>query len=110
MSWHFRKRPFWQRVYGLTEQHGDCLFFTGHRDEFGYGRIRGDDGKLIRLHRAVWAYENGPIPPKMVIMHTCDNTACIEKKHLKLGTQKENMRDRENKDRGNRMHTFDVVW
>lgn len=45
-------------------------------------------------------------------MHLCDNRACIEPSHLKLGTQKENIADMFNKGR-NRMlapYAFDVVF
>lgn len=35
----------------------------------------------------------GPIPPGMVIRHTCDNTYCVNPDHLLCGTQKENVHD-----------------
>jgi hypothetical protein len=103
MSWHFRKRPFWERVYAQTERRGECLIFTGSKDDFGYGRINKGNRQLVRVHRAVWERDNGPIPHKMVIMHTCDVRACIEPSHLQLGTQRENVLDRERKGRGNHM-------
>lgn len=83
---------FWDRVYSHVEKDGDCELFTGHRDECGYGRInRGD--RLVRLHREVWMRDNGPIPEGAVIMHTCDQPACIEPSHLQLGVQADNIAD-----------------
>lgn len=89
---------FWHRVYAHVEQDGECLIFTGSRDDCGYGRIN-RDGKLVRLHRAVWERENGPIPAGFVVMHTCDRPACIEPKHLRAGTQVENIADMDGKRR-----------
>jgi len=42
---------------------------------------------------------NGPIPPGMIIMHICDTPACVNPAHLRLGTQAENVKDRDQKGR-----------
>lgn len=93
-----RGLPFWDRVYSQVERAGECLLFTGNRIKGGYGHIK-KDGKTILVHRAVWARDNGPIPHGLVIMHTCDTPACIEPKHLQLGTQADNVADRDRKGR-----------
>ena len=52
------------------------------------------------IHRFVYAVYNDTILyPKDVIMHTCDNRICINPNHLKLGTVKENNKDRARKQR-----------
>ena len=108
---NFRKLPFWERVAAQLQRNRECLEFTGAKDDAGYGRIFGEHGKLVRLHRAVWAKANGEIQQGKVIMHVCDNRACIELAHLKLGTQIENIKDMHTKERAKRMpYTFDVVW
>ena len=89
---------FWDRVYSHVERRNECLFFTGCKDECGYGRIF-RNGRLVRLHREVWKRDNGDIPVGPVIMHTCDQPACIEPKHLVLGTQPLNILDMDSKGR-----------
>ena len=89
---------FWDRVYTLVERDGECLIFTGCKDECGYGRIN-RTGKLVRLHRAVWERDHGPLGKGVVVMHTCDRPSCIEPSHLRAGTQRENIADMDAKHR-----------
>ena len=58
-------------------------------------------GKSVsyRAHRFAWRICNGEIPDGMVIMHTCDVPLCVNPAHLKLGTQAENVADRDIKGR-----------
>jgi hypothetical protein len=114
MSWEFRQLPFWERVSAQTElaiwndvelddySRNFCSIFTGHKDECGYGRIHNDEGKLVRIHRAVWERDHGKIPKGGVVRHTCDRPACIKPAHLVLGTQKDNIKDMD--ERGRRVN------
>lgn len=100
MSKAFRSLPFWDRVNAqLVIQDDGCHIFTGSKDDCGYGRIN-KDGKLIRLHRAMWIEHFGEIPKGHVIMHKCDNPSCINIQHLRMGTQLDNVRDMWAKNRG----------
>ena len=89
---------FWDRVWNNTEKLGDCIIFTGHKDECGYGRIS-RDGKLVRVHREVWLHHNPDQKIDGVIMHSCDNPACINIAHLSHGTQADNIADMVSKGR-----------
>lgn len=56
--------------------------------------------KHHRIHRAVFAYVHKiELSKDDVIMHSCDNPACCNIKHLALGTHKDNCDDKVRKDR-----------
>ena len=58
----------------------------------GYGNIW-RDGRTVLAHRASWELFKGPLPKGLLVLHKCDNTACVKPEHLFLGTQKDNMND-----------------
>lgn len=64
-----------------------CIEFKGYIDRAGYGRI----GKRL-AHRIVAEKHFGSIVGK-VVMHICDNRRCVNPKHLRVGTQKDNVQD-----------------
>lgn len=74
-----------------------CVVWTGARSG-GYGSLC-IKGKTYRAHRLVWMINEGPIPAGFCVMHLCDNPPCVNPNHLKLGTHKENMQDRDAKGR-----------
>ena len=55
--------------------------------------------KSMRMNRYIYEQNFGKIPEGMVIRHTCDVRNCINPKHLILGTQSENMKDRNERNR-----------
>ena len=57
------------------------------------------NGLHINAHRHIWEECFGQIPPGLCVCHHCDNPACINPEHLFLGTQTDNMRDRQSKNR-----------
>jgi hypothetical protein len=70
----------------------ECIEWEWTRSKAGYGQTYWD-GKREYAHRAVWMMLYGPIPPKHVVRHRCDNPPCINPDHLILGTQADNMQD-----------------
>lgn len=61
-------------------------------------RCKSKDGHVYcgrtYAHRIAYKIYHGLIPDGMVVMHSCDNPACINPKHLLLGTQADNQNDK----------------
>lgn len=82
-------RRFWSK----TTLRGECLVWTAGRDKDGYGKFAtGPHGKQKHWRAHRWIYEQtiGPIG-KRLLLHSCDNPACVRVEHLRPGTQKENI-------------------
>lgn len=85
---------FWERIaFGVTE----CWHWVGNTNKDGYGIT--PSGKMA--HRYAFQLFGGTIPSGMVVMHRCDNPGCVNPDHLAIGTQADNVRDMEQKGRGN---------
>jgi hypothetical protein len=65
-----------------------------------YGRVL-HNGKLEGSHRVSFSIANGDIPPGAQILHKCDNPPCCNPRHLFIGTNLDNVRDKIVKGRGN---------
>ena len=83
-----------------------CWNWNGALTSYGYGVIAGEingkryvpKGQQMLAHRVSWILHYGDIPDGdgahgMVVMHICDNRGCVNPKHLRLGSQSENVKD-----------------
>lgn len=77
-----------------------CTEWLCGRFASGYGQFS-DQGKNRRAHRVAWELAHGPIPDGLVVCHKCDNPACVNVGHLFLGTNNDNVQDRNAKGRQN---------
>lgn len=66
-----------------------CHVWRGPIDVHGYGRIRWG-AKTYRAHRVAFVIANGPIPEGVGLDHQCRNRACVNAKHLRHATVKQN--------------------
>lgn len=71
-----------------------CIEWPGPRGSGGYGK----QGRKL-AHRVAWEAAHGPIPRGLFVLHSCDNPPCVNLEHLRLGTQQDNVRDREERNR-----------
>lgn len=79
------------RFMSKTSRVGECLEWTGGTNSEGYGYFK-VDGRDWRSTRWIFQFDHGYLPP--VVMHVCDNPACVDLKHLIPGTQADNMTDK----------------
>lgn len=80
---------FWKNV----EKGDGCWLWTGHTNPAGYGMIATAGGKRS-AHRVSFEISSGPIPSGLCIRHSCDNSLCVNPKHLEVGTTQDNVNDR----------------
>jgi hypothetical protein len=67
-----------------------CLIWPEPRDKDGYG-IFYANGQRFAAHRLACELSQGAIPQGKSVMHLCNEPACINGQHLRVGTHKENM-------------------
>jgi hypothetical protein len=86
------------RARFLAKVQTGCHIWTGAKLHGGHGTLK-VNGKNMQAHRISYEMTNGPIPAVMVVRHKCDVPACVNPDHLEIGTQGENVRDRDERKR-----------
>lgn len=58
---------------------------------------------MYRANRIAYSLTHGPVPPGLVVMHTCDRPICVRPSHLQMGTYQDNVLDCWRKGRNRRV-------
>jgi HNH endonuclease len=98
-----------ERLFALSipEPNSGCWLWLAAVAPNGYGKIcitANRAKQSIGAHRVSYETFNGAIPPNLLVLHRCDNRACINPDHLFVGTQKDNVDDMNKK--GRHPHPF----
>ena len=75
-----------------------CRLWTAFQRSSGYGQLWWE-GRWRPAHRLAWRVAHGPIPQGLQVCHRCDLRACINVRHLYLGTKRERHADTIERDR-----------
>lgn len=74
------------------EPNTGCWLWHAARNNHGYGKMW-DGEKVDMAHRLSYRLYRGGIPDETLVLHSCDNPACVNPDHLRLGTYKDNTQD-----------------
>lgn len=91
---------FWQKT---KRKANGCLEWQGVCDSEGYARtsVFHRDYRAARL--AYYLFYSVD-PDRKLVLHRCDNPKCVNPHHLFLGTQKDNIRDMDAKNRRTKVY------
>ena len=80
-------------VNGISPKgENECWQWEKTNNNHGYGTLT-INGRTRYAHRLAYELSYGPIPAGLDVMHDCDNPACINPNHLRVGTRSQNMAD-----------------
>lgn len=100
---------FWSKV----ERSEGCWTWTGRLTEKGYGLARypiGGKRYGIRAHRLAYHLTTGAIPEDKQVDHLCHNRQCVNPKHLRVVTHKQNQENLAGAQPRNKSGVRGVSW
>lgn len=82
---------FWTKVDKASED--ECWSWFGGHFPAGYPAFYVQN-QNTGAHRVSYYIANGKLTEGLVVRHLCNNTGCVNPRHLSEGTQKENIQDK----------------
>lgn len=87
---------FWSKV--RVSDKASCWEWLGTKHGKHYGHFK--MGSFVaKAHRIAYELTYGKIPSGLLVCHKCDNPSCCNPRHLWVGTNDDNLKDRQKKER-----------
>ncbi len=105
-----RKQTLEDRFYAKVGEQlpNGCMEWTANLWSNGYGSFSLTHTRRVLAHRIAYSLAHGvTLDKSQVVMHSCDNTKCVNPEHLRLGTQLDNIADCKAKGRSKRSKLID---
>lgn len=86
--------------WSMPEPNSGCWLWLANTGGKGrYGKLT-CNRRQRQAHAASWEAHNGrPVPDGLVVRHRCDVSLCVNPNHLLIGTQADNINDRDSRGR-----------
>lgn len=95
------KLPPIDRFWRSVKKTEGCWLWTAGKDTNGYGQFS-IKSKAVLVHRFSYELHKGKLNTNssyhgVCVLHKCDTPSCVNPDHLVLGTQLDNIKDRDSK-------------